>query len=162
MFLVEDTRQKIGQHELKHECWTKMGANIIRCRLPFGDYVMMPKVAVDTKADLYEVASNIEHQHGRFRDECLGAQRAGCQLIILVENLEGIRDLDDLVRWTEPDYHFYERRGKRKFNGERLAKAMRTMSDRYGVRWEFCTPNEAAERVIDLLQGGDISERQVR
>ena len=155
MHLIEDTRQQKGQHELKHEYWMKLGANIIRCKLPFGDYAKPPLIAIDTKADIYEIASNLMHQHARFKKECIAASVAGCQLIILIENTDGVRCVDDLERWIESEEHFQMRRSRRYYSkriiGSSLAKTMRTMAERYGVRWEFCTPNEAGEKVLALL-----------
>lgn len=149
--LIEDTRQKIGQHTLKNEYWHRSGAMVVRCRLPFGDYVKVPSIAVDTKADIYEIASNLENDHGRFRKECIEAERHGCQLVILVENNDGVRTLSDLEKWTETSEHFKARNGKRRYMGARLVKTMSTMSERYGVRFEFCTPNESPQRVLDIL-----------
>lgn len=152
--LFEDDRQKEGKHELKHDYWTQIGARVARVRLPFGDYAYIHDVVVDTKRDIYEVVSNIEHDHERFREECICAREHGCRLVILVENLDGVKSLDDLARWEESNEHFHKRGGKRKFHGKRLAAAMSTMTRRYGVEWDFCTPNESARRVLEIL-GGD-------
>ena len=154
-WLIEDTRQQKGKHELKHDYWMRRGANVIRCKLPFGDYARVPEVVVDTKKDIYEIAGNLLHQHKRFREECIAANVAGCQLIVLIENLDGIRDLGDLARWQESLEHLDMRRFKNakavRIKGETLAKTMSTMSQKYGVVWDFCTPNEAAKRIDDLL-----------
>ena len=37
---------------------------------------------------------------------------------------------------------------------EEMAKACATMSRKYGVRFEFCTPEEAAGRVVEILTEG--------
>ena len=149
--LIEDTRQKIGKHIIKNEYWQRSGHSVIRCQLPFGDYVKMPTVAVDTKADIYEIAQNLIHDHERFRNECIGAYQCSCQLVILIENLDGVKNLSDLARWKENRLHFASRGGKQRFIGSRLVKIMNTMTERYGVRWEFCTPKEAGRRVIEIL-----------
>ena len=149
--IIEDTRQKIGKHSIKNEYWQRQGHSVIRCQLPFGDYVRMPSIAVDTKADIHEIAQNLLHDHARFRDECIGAYQCRCQLVILIENVEGVMSLTDLSRWKESTQHFNERHGKQRFVGSRLVKIMNTMTERYGVRWEFCTPNEAGRRVIEIL-----------
>lgn len=153
MHLVEDTRQQKGKHEIKHEYWHTLGVQIVRSALPFGDYILVPPIAVDTKQDIYEIANNILQEHDRFRNECINAHNAGCQLVILIENLDGVDSLDALTRWQESREHYAKRRGKRRISGKRLAAAMSTMSERYGVRFEFCTPNEAGKRVIEILGG---------
>lgn len=154
MNLIEDTLNKPGQHETKHAYWQKMGCNIIRCRLPFGDYVAVPSVAVDTKRDIYEIAGNLTTEHVRFRNECIRAKDAGCQLVILIENLDGVSSIDDLENWVESYRHFRMRNGKQRVSGKYLSLTMRTMTKKYGVRFEFCTPNDAGRRVIEIIEGG--------
>ena len=95
MWIIEDSRQQAGKHELKHKAWADHGDKLIRCALPFGDYMAVPPVSVDTKASMQEVAQNIggsSAEHNRFRRELIKAQEAGCHLYILVENDEGIRE----------------------------------------------------------------------
>ena len=147
MRIIEDTRQKSGMHELKHKHFEEMGVELVRNMLPFGDYALPPSVSVDTKADMAEIASNIGSDHKRFKRECIAAKEAGCQLIILVENDDGIRSVNDVHTWINPEIIYRPRA----ITGERLEKAMKTMTERYGVRFEFCEPEEAAGRIIELL-----------
>lgn len=147
MIIVEDTRQQKGKHELKHACFEQMGVELVRNMLPFGDYAKPPTISVDTKASMFEIANNIGSDHKRFKNECVAARDAGCQLIILVENTEGITCVNDVRTWVNPDAVYRPRA----ITGERLAKAMETMAERYGVRFEFCEPKDAARRIIELL-----------
>ena len=151
MVIIEDTRQKSGMHELKHSHFNEMGVQLVRNMLPFGDYAMPPSISVDTKANMDEIAQNIGSDHQRFKRECIAARDAGCQLIILVENTEGISSVKDVHRWINPDLIYRPRA----ITGERLQKAMITMSERYGVRFEFCRPEESAKRIIELLGVGE-------
>lgn len=153
MVIIEDTRQKSGMHELKHSCFEEMGVRLVRNMLPFGDYMVCPAVSVDTKADMAEIASNIGSDHQRFKRECIAARDAGCQLIVLVENTEGITCVKDVHKWINPELIYRPRA----ITGERLQKAMLTMQERYGVRFEFCEPEDAAKRIIELL--GEKHER---
>lgn len=147
MVLIEDTRQQKNQHEIKHSHFNEMGVSLIRCKLPFGDYAKPPTVSVDTKRNMQEIAHNINSEHVRFKKECIAARDAGCQLIILTENEDGITSLDDVHKWINPDLMYRQTAP----TGERLQKAMRTMQERYGVRFEFCRPSESAQRIIELL-----------
>ena len=151
MVIIEDTRQKSGMHELKHSHFNEMGVQLVRNMLPFGDYAKPPTISVDTKANMEEIAQNIGSDHQRFKRECIAARDAGCQLIILVENTEGISSVKDVHRWINPDLIYRPRA----ITGERLQKAMITMSERYGVRFEFCRPEESAKRIIELLGVGE-------
>ena len=160
--LFEDSRQKPTQHKLKNEYFKANGFTVERTKLYVGDY-MFPGglTTVDTKADIYELVSNLRQQHERFRRECVRAREAGYQLIVLVENVENVTDLYELADWIEPMSHFMARkrksggRAKVRFTGTSLYKACKTMQVKYGVRFEFCPPVCAGERVIELLMEGE-------
>ena len=156
-----DTRQKDGLHVLKHEHFASLGIHCVRTKLYVGDYMFVGGVrAVDTKRDLQELAADIDQQHDRFRRELVNAKDAGISLTVLVENEDGVRDLDGLAAWVEPAESFVKRRhAKRRIGGLRLAKACLTMSDRYGVSWAFCAPEDAGAMVIEILTGGAEHER---
>lgn len=107
-------------------------------------------MAVDTKADMAEIAQNIggtASEHARFREELKLAREYGCQLFILVENEDGIEDLEQVAYWTNPRLAYSDRA----INGPQLMKAMKTMQERYGVVFLFCRPAEAAEMIKELL-----------
>lgn len=153
MNLIEDTRNQIGKHEIKHAAFDAAGDKLLRCKLPVGDYALFPKVAVDTKADMAEIAQNIggtASEHARFREELKLAREYGCQLFILVENEDGIEDLEQVAFWTNPRLAYSDRA----INGPQLMKAMKTMQERYGVVFLFCRPAEAAAVIKELLRGG--------
>ena len=98
MWLIEDTRQQAGKHKIKHQWWTTHGDEVIRCKLPFGDYALPPEVSVDTKQDLTEIASNMcgtYNEKRRFREECKFAQTCGCELYFLIET-DQVKEVDDL------------------------------------------------------------------
>lgn len=150
MILLEDTRQQANKHRLKHEYWCEHGVEIIRTKLLVGDYMVFGgTICVDTKMSVEEIAQNIGgREHARFREECKLAKRIGATLIILVENTEGFRSVEDVTAWVNPNLN----KTSRSIEGPRLAKAMRTMSERYGVQFLFCTPEESGGMVLELLQ----------
>lgn len=153
MWLIEDTRQQAGRHETKHAAWEEHGDKVIRCALPFGDYMAVPPVSVDTKASMQEIAQNIggsKQEHNRFRRELQRAQEAGCHLYVLVENDEGIRSLEDVMYWINPRLID----SPKAITGLRLARAMQTMQERYGVTFLFCHPERAAATIHYLLERG--------
>ena len=153
--LIEDTRNKPGHHELKHARWEAIGQPPVRSKLAFGDYALVPPVSVDTKKDIQELAMDITQEHERFRAECEGARDAGCRLVVLVENEDGVRDLDCLRKWREPEASFRRRRAKMRYSGSRIAAACATMRERYGVEFAFCAPEDAADFVLDILGRGE-------
>ena len=122
------------------------------------------KVSVDTKRDIQEAIGNIcGPQHGRFRDEVILAQRNQIKLYILIENTDGVSTLDDLDTWENPRKKMKKwvsvADGGRKrvpvsqnaTKGVSLAKAMRTMQEKYGVTFLFCKPEEAGAKILELL-----------
>lgn len=178
--LYEDVLNKPGKHDIKHEWMQAHGVTVVRLRfdgkhepvpVSFGDYYREgANVIIDTKRDIGEIAKNINgREHDRFKRECVRARDAGYRLIILVENRDGITNLQELEAWTNGHCCVcgYFRRGdcepfdsstkcakhntRKPIQGERLARAMSTMSERYGVRFEFCNPHESAKRICDLL-----------
>ena len=133
------------------------------------DFLGSYRECVDTKKDMQEIVSNIcGKQHERFRDECILAQNNDIQLYILVENLDEIRSVEDVSNWQNPRMKRYEtivskhKEGKWMHiplpkapptTGDRLAKAMKTMEEKYSCRFMFCRPEETGERIIELLGG---------
>ncbi len=152
MYVIEDTRNQIGKHDLKHELFAQMGDELVRCALPVGDYILPPPVSVDTKANMAEIANNIgtPKDHKRFRAECEKAKAMGTHLYVLIENEDGIRSVEDVMRWENPRRFV----SPKAINGERLCRAMLTMQERYGVTFVFCKPQQAAVYIKRILERG--------
>ena len=149
MHILEDTRQKKDKHALKNEFWASEGDNIVRCKLPFGDYCKAPTVSVDTKADIVEICQNMcgsMNEKRRFAEEVKGARDSGCRLVFLVEDRR-YREVSDLYG-DKIQLHT-----GRIISGDQLATAMQTMTARYGCEFQFCTPEEAGRRVKEILEG---------
>lgn len=147
-------------------------------KLPVGDYMSFdnPRLVVDRKHDLLEVVGDLTQQHARFRAEMERARDIGVSLVMLVEHGGGIRAIEDVERWQNPRLYRYIREngirpvngsmeeGIREFvgaggrkppnGGEWLAKTMRTVSERYGVEWEFCKKDETGARILEVLERG--------
>lgn len=151
MHIIEDTRQQKGKHELKHAWFKDNGVEVIRCKLPFGDYAPPPPIAVDTKKNMEEIAGNIcgtREEHQRFKREVIAARDAGCKLIFLVENENGITSIDQVHKWINPQAIFHPDC----VQGARLEKAMKTMRERYGCEFLFCDHSESAGIIKKLLE----------
>lgn len=151
MIIIEDSRQQASKHEIKHARWAELGVPLTRSKVVVGDYCLPPAKAVDTKASMLEIAQNIgggREEHQRFIRELKLAQDIGTKLIILVENEDGIQDLDQVHSWVNPRVEF----SLNCIQGPRLEKAMRTIQERYGCTFLFCKPEEAADMITDLLR----------
>lgn len=148
MVIQEDTRQQAGKHDIKHKWFEGHGVHLLRSKIPFGDYCLPPAVSIDTKENMDEIANNIcGKAHKRFINECKAAKEAGGQLIILVENDLGINDISQVHTWKNPRVIY----SPNCVQGERLQRAMQTISERYGVRFEFCKPSDSAEKILEIL-----------
>lgn len=146
--IVEDSRQKVGKHQQKHIGFDNLGVDLLRCKLPFGDYALPPEVSVDTKENLEEIAGNLcgsAKERDRFIRECKAAAAAGCQLVIMVETEHdgSLLDLGDI------------RIGSGKVvTGLQLYRAMTAVSGRYGVQFVLVRPEDAAKEIMRILEGG--------
>lgn len=195
MIVLEDKGQKEKKHIAKNKYFASKNIDVMRVPLPVGDYVLMNdkiqdvidrkskrelelkkmdflgtyNVSVDTKENLEEVVNNIcGKAHPRFRDECILAQNNNIKLYILVENLDGIKTVQDVFSWVNPRRkRYFEIKNKQQYgkcfsvklpktpptSGEILAKAILTMQAKYGVEFLFCKPLESAAKIIELLGG---------
>lgn len=151
MFIQEDTRQKTGYHEIKHQWFKDHEIDLVRCKLPFGDYAPIPPVSIDTKENMDEIAGNIcGKEHKRFINECKAARAAGCKLYILVENDIGITDISQVHIWNNPRSVY----SPNCVQGTRLQKAMETIEERYGVSFLFCDPTDSARIITEIITEG--------
>ena len=188
MKILEDVAQKANKHENKRKYFADNGIECIRVPLPVGDYILSNDkvedvlkrkekrgipvkkmdllgtydVCVDTKFSCSELYSDLIQQHARFKDECLLAQNNSIRLIILVENKDGIKTVDGLENWKNPQMlrYFKAKRKAEQFGGNKpkppasniqLVKIMHSMKRDYWVEFLFCTPEESGKEVIRLL-----------
>lgn len=165
--IIQDTREQTGKHKHVLDGFKQFGINIIRSKLPFGDYTRIDNMTtiIDTKKDLAEVYNNLIQQHDRFTRECKAAFSAGIKLIVLVEE-SGISSVQDVANWKNPRIMRWERlrdahkRGKQMnkplspyppVSSERLAKAMQTIAERYHIEWRFCDKADTARTICEIL-----------
>jgi len=148
--IIEDSRQKRGKHEEKRMYFADQGIIVKRAQLPFGDYIIMPSIVVDTKQDIIEIAQNLcgnISERKRFEEEMKGAKLAGIEIVFLIED-NRFSCPNDLY-----DVKMKLHNGK-VVRGEQLATAMWVCEVRYGCRFELCSPEEAGHRIIEILEGG--------
>jgi len=153
MIFIHDTRDQAGKHKNIIDYLETHEHVIVRSKMYVGDIALLhdQTTAIDLKRDLIEVCGNVCQQHERFRREVIRAQEAGIQLVILIEHGHGITSIEDVERWVNPRL----KKNKTATSGGTLAKIMRTFSERYGVRWEFCRKEETGKRIVEILGGRD-------
>ena len=105
---------------------------------------------------MMEICKDImSSDHRRFRAECERAKSMGVQLIILIEEQVpfGRVELWEVPRWrTSGRYHRYGD-PMTLVEPRTLAKAMMTMTVKYGVKFRFCHRRETPKRLIKYLKG---------
>ena len=192
-----DKNQLTGSHkksnETNHRKMMAMGHELVPLPVPYGDYIVITpeieetikrrggklkkmdlvndiKVSVDRKNSIDEICTNLcssKRQHERFREELITAQKAGCKFYILIETTERIRSVQDILKWSNPRLHKYNKTkymhsiGKWqnvKLSGQRppcdnarLMKTMLTCESRYKCKFVFCSPYESAQKIVELL-----------
>lgn len=148
--ILEDTRQKIDKNAHIKKQLEKLGFEVVRQMLYVGDYTYPTNqsICVDTKANMNEVESNLIHDHDRFKNECVRAKEAGIQLIILIQDSK-LKSVNDVFGWWNPRIRY----SPKAVNGNKLAKIMISMNEKYGVRWEFTTKAKCGKTIIKLLEG---------
>lgn len=159
MIIQQDTRQKHKHHLNKEKWFENHGIKVVNSKCIVGDYIIPSdgSISVDTKKDIGELYSNLIQQHDRFVRELSLAQELGIKLYILVENEDGIKDIQGIINWKNPQYFVWlkkQRQGikcRRPVPNQQLLKMMATIQKKYGCEFVFCAPYESAEKIVELL-----------
>ena len=151
MILIEDTRQVVGKHKLKNEYFEKMGIEVVRSKLLFGDYQnpKNPSIAIDTKKDIQELIIDVTKDHERFKRELQLAKKCGAKLIILIED-EKVTCINDLYTW----YNWRLKKSPKATKGSTLAKMLYTIENNtedYNCQFLFVKKAECGAKIIELL-----------
>lgn len=173
MLILEDTRNQESKHRIKHEYFKKNGIDFRRTKLYVGDYTLPTNQSrcVDTKFSILEICADVcSKDHARFIREIERAKEIGVTLYVLVENKDGVKDFETLSKWINPRFLRWKKitsahkNGKMlqvpmskipPTNGGTLCKALQTIEAEHdNVKFLFCTPEESARRVVELLTEG--------
>ena len=151
MILIEDTRQVVGKHKLKNEYFEKMGIEVVRSKLLFGDYQnpQNPSIAIDTKKDIQELIGDLTKDHERFRNELLLSKKCGAKLIILIED-EKVTCTNDLYTW----YNWRLKKSPKATKGSTLAKMLYTIehnTEDYNCQFIFTKKSECGAKILEIL-----------
>lgn len=152
MLILADTRQQKDNYITNY--FDKNNIQWLRTTLPSADYMALRynnsfikdySILVDTKKDVEEIVGNLCHttEHERIKREIEKARELGCEQFIFLICDNKIKTIDDLRNWSSK---------RTKVKGETLLKIMRTMSERYNVRFIFTSKQNAGAKIIELLQ----------
>lgn len=163
-----DSREKARAIKKIVQTFEKEGVNYFSSKLLVGDYMNLdnPRLIIDRKQDIQELHGNVCQQHERFKRELLKAMQANIQLIVLIEHGEDIKSLEDVYFFYQPPKErwrcvtriiagakrkFREKYMQQAIDGKTMYKSMRTIRDRYNVRFEFCEKKDTGRKIIELL-----------
>lgn len=166
--IQQDSREKIGKHDSVEDFFKNNNIQVLRSKLPFGDYALIHDytVVVDFKANFLEIENNLTKQHTRFRNEIINANTFEIGVVILIEEEIQYNNLDDVIarykipKWKSTTFEMVN--GKKQlrhrkgqpmgnFNVETIVKAMKTMQQKYAVLFWFTTKEKCGEAIIDIL-----------
>lgn len=145
IIIQTDSREQKNDEVIAY--FDRVGQRYFVSKVPAGDYINFktPKVTIDLKASLVELANNLTREHERFKREImLAKQDMECDFVVLIR--EPLASLEDVRGWSS---------NRTKLKGEQLYKIMKTMSERYGVLWRFCTREGAGKKIIDIIDWYD-------
>ena len=150
MIIQIDTREKARAIKKIIAEFDSQGVSHISSKLYVGDYMNLdnPKLIVDRKQNLLEVATNLIQQHDRFINEIKRANSAEIKLIFLVEHGGLIKTLDDVQKWKNPRL----KDSKFAVSGERLYKMISVLCAHHNVEFVFCNKQETGNKIIEILE----------
>ena len=77
--ILQDTREKLDKHNNLLVDFEQFGFEVVKTKNVVGDYILASQgnVSIDIKQNMDEITNNIIHDHERFRNECILAQKFG-------------------------------------------------------------------------------------
>lgn len=151
-YLIIDSREKPKAIERTLQYLRDRGIEYEISKLLFGDYMDWnnPKLVIDRKQNIAELAKNCTVEHERFRRELEKAKKAGATLVILVEqNRYKDRDdwiqvetIADLIKWSSPHT---------RVRGEKIYRILVSWLAKYPIRVEFCDKRSTARRILEII-----------
>ena len=151
MTIIVDTREKshiiknilgyFDREKIKHHS----------SKLIVADYMAFenPKLYIDRKHNLSEVANNLTNDAGRFMNEVRLAKELGIHLVVLIEQGGQIHNIKDVANWRNP------MQGKIPYaiSGRELMERIYRVHISYGVDFLFCDKRATGRRIVEILEG---------
>lgn len=149
MIIQIDSREKAKAIQKILSDFDKAGVKHLTSKLYVGDYMNYdnPRLVVDRKQNLTELASNVCQDHDRFRNEIIRANENGIHIIFLCEHGQGIDCLEDVIFWKNPRL----KKSNKAITGEKLYNILTTIERKYGVEFLFCSKAQTGTEIIRLL-----------
>lgn len=154
--IIVDTREKPRAIVKILEHFDAHGAEYRKEKLEYGDYMIEngPKISVDRKQNIAELAKNCTRESERFRREMDRAAADGARLVILVEQNRyqdrgewiQVKDISDLMRWSSP--HTMVR-------GEKVYRVLYSWRSKWPIDVIFCDKRSTGRMILEILNSED-------
>lgn len=153
--IIVDTREKPHAIAGILDYFERNGIQYEKKKLDYGDYMLKepqdgPKISIDRKQNIAELAKNCTRESERFRREMDRAAADGAKLVILVEQnrysdrgeIVTVRDISDLIRWSSP--HTMVR-------GEKVFRVLNSWTKKWPISVEFCSKRSTGRIIKEIL-----------
>lgn len=121
-------------------------------KLYIGDYIRYddPRLVIDRKQNIAELAKNCTSDHERFRRELERVKKAGARLVVLVEQNRykdrdewvEVRSISDLMCWSSPHTVV---------TGEKVYRVLASWCAKYPISVEFCDKRSTGRIIAETL-----------
>lgn len=151
MEIIVDSREKAKAIQKIIAEFEKQGIKHASSKLFVGDYQSLdnPRLVVDRKQNLSELATNVCQQHDRFRNELIRASEFGIHIVFLCEHGGNIKSLEDVPKWNNPRLKV----SPLAMSGERLYRVLSAMANKYDTEFIFCDKRNTGKEIIRILGG---------
>lgn len=149
MDIIIDSKEKARAITLIKAEFNRQNINYAVSKLFVGDYVNLDnaRLIIDRKRDLPEIYNNLCHDIVRFERELNRAQKFKIKIIILCEHGGGIRSLEDVVHWQNPQLE----KTPYAWDGRKLYREMLKIKSKYNVDFVFCDKKSTGQVILELL-----------
>ena len=154
--IIVDTREKPKAIVKILEHFDAHGVPYKHEKLDYGDYMIEngPKISIDRKQNIAELAKNCTRESERFRREMDRAAADGARLVILVEQNRyqdrgewiQVREISDLMRWSSP--HTMVR-------GEKVYRVLYSWLAKWPIDVIFCDKRSTGRMILEILYSED-------
>lgn len=160
--IIVDTREK--PHAIANilDYFERRGIEYEKKKLEYGDYMLKdlhdgPKISIDRKQNIAELAKNCTTEAERFKREMDRAKKAGARLVILVEQnrykdrdkWRTVSEIEDLLTWSSP---------RTQVRGEKVYRVLSSWRSKWPIDVIFCDKRSTGRMIIKILYNGDFTE----
>lgn len=171
-----DTREHAKEVDRIVSYFDRHGINWFRSKMYCADYMSLdnPRLVIDRKKNIAELCSNVSSvpkknkdgtfkrgedgkpltELARFTDELAKAKEHGIHLVILCEQGQGFKTLEDVMKWQNPRL----KDSPLAISGQRLYVILSQIFKKYDVDFYFCEKRSTGRRIVEILSANNANE----